>query len=610
KPADGTNLETAGWKQFNGTLTITDASHQKNYTFVAQSGSGKVSEPTTMFVLNINKNAANAPTVSGNPDKWVNQDVTFSLTGDTRFESVKQYEYRIISDQNSAPAKDGVWGQWTVLKGEQKYSTLTELVTDLAAQYEQKNYSSESHTVMTNPGDSHVYYVQFRTRSNLDIYSNTTDVITVKVDKKQPVSATVQITDTQKDLTTDLNIADASAQDLWYFAKNIQVSLAQESFSSDNSIRYTLNGENEVVLGGGTTHTIQLIDGVNTLKIQSVDAAGNVSAEKTYTIRAEFNIPELNVVAKVNETTINNGTITTNERTIESGTWVHSPMTFTLTGTMTAALNQFEISTDNGSTWSALSTSDLIASVSQVTSSNNVHTIHVTLADKAFNAQTLKFRVTSKSGAKSEPVEFVVNVDKTSPVISKVEYSYVTNTQSIASNLLHELTGGMFFGQKIQVKVTVNETNNLSGLKHVRWWTESNTPTVLSAESAGWTVNATTAEAYFILDVDKVNVYQLNIDAWDVANNKSETKTINNIVVDDTKIDAPKVEVKVDSTNENYPAEAPWRAQDIVFTVTQPDNIGLAGIVGYQYSLDGTNWYSTDHADGNVVWQYSETVVD
>ena len=63
-------------------------------------------------------------------------------------------------------------------------------------------------------------------------------------------------------------------------------------------------------------------------------------------------VPTLAVNAQVTEDRFDGTKVYEKEtRSIASGTWVHSPISFTLTGTMTAAFRQFEYSLDQGNTW-------------------------------------------------------------------------------------------------------------------------------------------------------------------------------------------------------------------------------------------------------------------
>jgi hypothetical protein len=147
------------------------------------------------------------------------------------------------------------------------------------------------------------------------------------------------------------------------------------------------------------------------------------------------------------------------------------------------------------------------------------------------------FRSVSASGKTSaSSTAHVVKIDRTQPVVSnEIKYQYYL--QGTLDNILYILTGGMFFGTKIRVTVSANDTGTVSsGVNKIRYMLGGSWSDFEPAEGGS-----------ISFDIDAPYNGGLSIEATDNAGNVSQIVGITeNFTIDTTVIGAPVVSVSPD----------------------------------------------------------------
>ncbi|NCC66584.1 MAG: hypothetical protein EOM14_00110, partial [Clostridia bacterium] len=356
------------------------------------------------------------------------------------------------------------------------------------------------------------------------------------------------------------------SEETWYTADKAVVIAAQ-----DDAPASEVHAEYKAGAGAWLSvpsDGITLTDGVNTFLIRTADQAGNFDtiSGTEYTVHTELTVPTVSAGASV-----------------PSGVWTNGEVTFNLSGTATAPITGYEVSTD-GNSWSAAGV---------VFDSGAMTGVFTTAAGETAST-SYYFRTVSASGKRSVPsFAHVVKIDMTEPVVGgTIGFQYYYD--NILDSVLHALTGGTFFGTKIKVRVSVSDSASLtanSGVDEITYTLAGEEPVTATADEDNGT-------SFYI---DSPYTGGLSVLASDTAGNVSDTVSITgDFTVDTTVIGAPVVSVSPSHDGSAY-AQGP-----ITYSLTNSATMNAAGVREYQYNVGGT-WYNSTQTIGNITYTLSQT---
>ncbi|NCA99823.1 MAG: hypothetical protein EOM70_10650, partial [Clostridia bacterium] len=410
--------------------------------------------------------------------------------------------------------------------------------------------------------DDLVQTVRFRTVSNSGVASAATDRVTIQLDNTAPAPADVTIDNgSGVEVTPD--------QDTWYKDNTLTVRVSQDSNGAPVAGQYSIDG--------GTTWlpltltenvgTIELAEGLNTLRIQTSDEAGNYDqlTGVEWKVQTELTNPVIFVTSDK-----------------QSDTWTNQAVSFALNGTSTAPINVYQYSTD-GTTWQE---------ITETPTGDTNQVIFTTPASETAGTN-YQFRARSIVGHFSSPsTMYLVKIDRTNPIVDpNIQYQYVNN--DIVSKVLYTLTSGLYFGTKIQVTVTASDAASTvvnSGLLTLSYTLTGTSPQTLTANPAG----------QFIFQIDPPYTGGLTVQVSDQAANVSETISITeNFTLDATMPGAAQV---IESPTL---AEGKYSQGPITYTLTNASTQNVAGVKEYQYQVNGS-WYNQTQTINNVTYTLSQ----
>jgi len=208
---------------------------------------------------------------------WVNGDVELSLytgAGNTPFGGTAAYEYSTDGGES--------WQDIASAVGSPRGET-----AGPAGALTGASYTASADIVQT---------VRFRTVSNSGVPSETTEDVTLKIDKTKPSDTQVFL---EGGLTPD--------PDAWYDEDHIILTVAQDADWAPVYAEYSTDGgasfvRPELVAGAAA---VPLSPGVNNIIVRTVDEAGNYSqaygeAGRGYRVLRDDGIPDLTVAPSVN----------------------------------------------------------------------------------------------------------------------------------------------------------------------------------------------------------------------------------------------------------------------------------------------------------------------